>query len=291
MRIGIIGCGKVGASIAYRMMHADFVKELFLVDKKEDLAQGEAYDLNAASVPEEGICAKVCKIEELSNIDTVILCCGAKRDASKTRESLFEENKKIIKEVALCLKERLKNPFTIVITNPVEPLVRLLIEELQFDKRKTFGLGTYIDTVRLKYLLSESLGISFRKIDVLAMGEHGERMFFPKTPSTIEGKRVFEVLSFDEWERVCKKTKGMGATLIELKGGASWAVASCVYRVLSSIFYDKKEIFPLSVYLDSSHYGVKQDVKSVPVKVGKEGITEILLIPLNEEERAWIKGV
>ena len=71
-------------------------------------------------------------------------------------------------------------------------------------------------------------------------------------------------------------------------GSAFYAPATATAQMVNAIILDKKEIFPCAVYLEGE-YGINGVVVGVPVKLGKNGIEQIVELKLAPEENAALK--
>jgi len=67
-------------------------------------------------------------------------------------------------------------------------------------------------------------------------------------------------------------------------GSAFYAPASAAVEMAESILKDKKKILPCATYLEGE-YGIHGLFIGVPVKLGSNGVEEVIEITLTEEEK------
>ena len=72
--------------------------------------------------------------------------------------------------------------------------------------------------------------------------------------------------------------------IINAKGSTYYAIAEAVRRIVEAIVRDERAILPVSVLLEGQ-YGIGGICMGIPCVIGKNGIEEILEIPLNENEK------
>jgi malate dehydrogenase len=292
MKVSIIGCGNVGSTIALLISLRDFVKELIVVDIVEGLPQGKMLDLSQmVSFFENKVEIKGTNdFKEIKNSQFVIVTAGASRRPGMTRLELLKTNQKILKDISLEIKKFAPSSFVIVVTNPLDVMSYLVYKETGISKNKIMGMAGVLDSVRFKYFLSKELNISSFQIQTFVLGGHGDEMVPLINYTTVSGIPLRKILNRKKIEEIVKMTKNAGGEIVSLVklGSAYFAPAMSVIKMLESIVFDRKEILPVSVYLEGE-YGFSDVFLGVPVKLGKGGVEEIIELKLTNKEKNLLK--
>jgi len=287
MKISIIGSGRLGSTTAFELINRELASEIVLVDIIPNLPQGEAMDLNQMSA-EKGKNIVVYGSNDYKDIkDTsiVIVTAGVARKPGMTRMDLLKTNAPIVRDVTKEIVKYAKDSIIIVVTNPMDVMTYVALKTSNFERNRVIGMGGQLDSARYREILSQMLNISRSSIKALVIGEHGETMF-PIPRFSIAGyKRVSELLDAEKIKEAEEKTRKIAAEVIALKGATVFAPISCIATLVESIVKDKKDMLPVSAYLQGE-YGVKDVCIGVPAIIGRNGIEKIIELDLNEEEKA-----
>jgi malate dehydrogenase len=146
------------------------------------------------------------------------------------------------------------------------------------------GMAGILDTARYRAFLAEALDVSPRDIQALLMGGHGDTMVPLPRYTTVSGIPVTELIDADKLNAIVERTKSGGGELVNLMGTSAWyAPGSAAAQMVEAIILDQKRIFPCCVKLDGE-YGLNNMFVGAPVKLGKNGIEQIIEVSLNEAE-------
>ena len=285
MTITIVGSGRVGASVALNCGLRE-LDDILLLDVIEGLPQGEAMDINH-QLSELGIDCKVKgsnSYEDMNNSEFVVLVAGLGRKPGMTRMDLLNKNANIVKDVATKIATHANNAILVVVTNPLDPMTYLALKTTRFDKNKVIGMGGMLDLSRFKSFIHDATGFSRASIQAMVISEHGENMLPLLRFSSIGGIPLNEFLSKGQSEEIFEKTKKVAAEVIALKGATVYAPGNAVATMIDSIKKNKKEVIPVSAYLEGE-YGISDLCIGVPVVLGSNGIEKIIELNLNEFER------
>ena len=285
MTITIVGSGRVGASVALNCGLRE-LDDILLLDVIEGLPQGEAMDINH-QLSELGIDCNVKgsnSYEDMNNSEFVVLVAGLGRKPGMTRMDLLNKNASIVRDVATKIASHAKNAILVVVTNPLDPMTYLALKTTRFDKNKVIGMGGMLDLSRFKSFIHDATGFSRASIQAMVISEHGENMLPLLRFSSIGGIPLNEFLSKGQSEEIFEKTKKVAAEVIALKGATVYAPGNAVATMIDSIKKNKKEVIPISAYLEGE-YGVSDLCIGVPVVLGSNGIEKIIELNLNEFER------
>lgn len=295
-KIGIIGCGNVGSTIAFDLAGSGLFKEMVLLDINKKRAEGDAMDLSHG-LPFIGP-MKIYQGEykDLADCGIIIIAAGANQKPGETRPELLGRNRVIMNSIMEQLLRYNKDCIIIVVSNPVDVLTRMVFEASGFPPERVIGSGTVLDTARLKYLLGEHFKVDIRNVHAFIIGEHGDEEFAVWSSANISGinlddyyklkdKRDFEKLKPEIQEQVINSAY----RIIEGKGATYYGIAKAVGRIVECIVKDQHSILPVSVLVDG-HYGLHGIYMSLPVILGKNGVEQILDFDLNEDELSHLEN-
>jgi malate dehydrogenase len=290
MKVTVVGAGAVGASCAEYIAIKNFASEVVLLDIKEGYAEGKAMDLmQTASL--NGFDTKITGItndySKTANSDICVITSGIPRKPGMTREELIGINAGIVKTVSSSLIQHSPKTIIIVVSNPMDTMAYLVHKSTNLPKNRIIGMGGALDSARFKYRLAEALGGPISDVDGMVIGGHSDTGMIPLTRlATRNGVPVAEFLKEDRLSQVLEDTKVGGATLTKLLGTSAWyAPGAAVSSLVQAIACDQKKVFPCSVLLEGE-YGFKDICLGVPVVLGKNGIEEIIILKLNDAEKA-----
>ena len=143
MKIGIVGMGWVGSSVAMSTLHSGLANELLLNDVQSDLAEGEAMDLAHGASFYPGAHVRAAGIEEMNEADAVVIAAGRGGRPGESRLDLVRENAAIVRAIGKQLTDA--RGLIIVVTNPVDVLTHVVAEASGLPCEKVIGTGTMLD--------------------------------------------------------------------------------------------------------------------------------------------------
>jgi len=283
--IAVVGAGRVGTSTALQIAMRE-LGDITLVDIIEGLPQGEALDLNHA-------CATL-KLDvdvrgsndyrDIAGSEIVVITAGFIRKADMTRLDLLHKNSQIIKSIAKELREYTPKAKVIVVTNPLDVMTYVCWKTSGFEASRVMGFSGLLDTGRFNYLLRKALGISYRSINSMVVGEHGDSMVLLPRFSYAGAASIQSLLGDGVLSKI-EETRKAGAEIIRLKGwSAHHAPGAGVALMVEAIAKDSKTVTPVSAYLDGQ-YGFKDIYTVVPCILGSAGVEKVIELPLNSEEK------
>ena len=289
MKVSIIGGGGlVGSCAASALQFGRIVREIALVDVNLELAEGQALDLlhGASLISDQKIYAS--GTEAVKDSDVICITAGLRRKPDESRLDLINRNVALFRNILADVKQHGVKPCAkvFVVSNPVDVLTYLAVQELGLPPAQVIGLGTVLDTTRLRSMLAQRLNMPPTQVQTLILGEHGDSMVPVWSAAQVAG------LPLDKYPGVTpaliaeveKKTRGSGAEVIKKKGGAGFAVGASIADVIHSIALDQHRILPVSS-LQNGAYGLRDVCISVPTVVGKKGVVECFEIDLWPKEK------
>lgn len=280
-KVVLIGCGNVGMAYSYALVNQKvYVDELVLIDINKDKAEGEAMDLNhCMAYSPAKIKVRVGDYEDCKDAKIVVIAAGANQLPGETRMDLIDKNSKIFKSIIESVVNSGFNGIFVVATNPLDVMTYITLKYSNFPFNKVIGSGTTLDTSRLRYLLSEKLGVCPKNIEAYVIGEHGDSEFIPWSNVNIAYKKISDYLSVDELDKIEDEVRNAAYEIINRKGATAYGIGMCLVRITSAILEDKKIILPVSSWDTRNSLCI-----STPAIVGKDGVDDKIYIPLNDEE-------
>ncbi len=290
-KVTVVGAGYVGATAAQRLAEKELC-DVALIDIIEGLPQGKALDL-AEAAPIEKHDAHITGsngYEASDRSDIVIITAGIPRKPGMSRDDLLSTNAGIMKNVTQQVVERSPDAVIIVVSNPLDAMCHVAYETSGFPKNRVIGMAGVLDSARLRTFISMELDVSVENTTAFVLGGHGDTMVPLPRYSTVAGIPITELLSKERIDALVKRTAAGGAEIVGLlkTGSAYYAPASAAVEMAESILKDKKKILPCSAYLEGE-YGINGLFVGVPVKLGANGIEEVIEITLTKEENAALE--
>jgi L-lactate dehydrogenase len=294
MKVAIIGGGGlVGSCAGFALQAGKIVREIALVDVNRELADGQALDLmhGSALLADQRITGG--GTEQAVDADLVVITASLRRKPDESRLDLINRNVALFRGILADLKKHglKKDAMVFVVSNPVDVLTYLAVKELSLSPQRVFGLGTMLDTTRLRGILAQQLNVPPTQVSAMILGEHGDSMVAIWSAAQVAG------LPLDKWpgvspaliQEVEKRTRGSGAEVIKKKTGAGFAVGVSIAEVVHSIALDRRRILPVST-LQTGTYQLRDVCLSVPTVIGREGILGHVEIELWPKERMSLQN-
>jgi len=287
-RVGIVGAGNVGSTVAYSLAMQGSCHEIILRDNKIDIAKGKALDMSqASSAARSHTVVRVAEdMSEMADCDVVVVTAGSPRLPGMSRDDLLMINANVTKEVMQGVKKYSPNAIIIMVSNPLDAMTYVAVKESGFDRRKVIGMAGLLDSARMASFIQEKLGYGGGQIRASVMGGHGDDMVPLPRYSTVAGVPLADVLSNDEIEGIVHRTRHGGAEIVgHLKtGSAYYAPGKATSIMVDAILRDTKQIHPCAIMLDGE-YGYSDVVSGVPIMIGADGAEKIIEVTLNEKEQ------
>lgn len=295
-KVGVIGCGFVGASSAFALMQSGLFSEMVLNDADRAKAEGEALDISHG-LP----FAKPMKIyagvyDDLMDCSILVITAGAGQKPGETRLDLVKKNVGIFKSIIPEIAKRNYEGILLIVANPVDILTYAAVKLSGFPENRVFGSGTVLDTARLKYLLGEHLSIDNRSVHAFIIGEHGDSEIAAWSSANVSGIPLNDFcelrghIEHDEsMSRIAENVKNSAYEIIEKKKATYYGIAMSVRRICEAIIRDEKSILPVSS-MQHGEYGIHDVSLSVPAIVGRGGVERVVPIELSPEEKEALQA-
>jgi malate dehydrogenase len=290
-KITVVGGGNVGATTAQRLAERDYA-DVVLVDIVEGMPQGKALDLNQSGpvVGYEPNVVGTNGYEETSGSDIVVITSGFPRQPGMSRDDLLAKNKEIVGGVAAEVKDRSPDAIVIVVTNPLDAMCHVAFDTTQFPRQRVIGMAGILDSARFRTFLAWELGVSVRDVTGFVLGGHGDTMVPVVSYTNVAGVPVRQKISDERLEEIVQRTRDGGAEVVKLlqKGSAFYAPAAAVAEMVDAIVLDQKRVLPCAA-LCQGEFGLEGLFVGVPVRLGVEGVEEIVEIELEDDERGELE--
>ena len=291
-KVGVIGLGHVGAHVAYSLAVQGIADELVLVDMKEQKLASEVQDLrDAAAYLPHRVTVNPGDFADLGDCDVIVNSVG-KIELLETHDRLTEMDFTIaaVRGYVDKIKASGFDGVLINITNPCDIVTRELAMGLGLPKGRVFGTGTGLDTSRLLSALNRQTGIDHKSITAYMLGEHGALQFAPWSCVSFRGMPLDEWAKTDEkfrFDRDALQKESIGGGWVTYAGKqcTEYGICTTAARMVHIVLHDEKAIMPASMELDGE-YGEAGLFAGVPCLIGKNGVEQIIELPLTDEEKA-----
>lgn len=288
MKVGIIGAGNVGATLAFSLMNKNICGEIILKDIREDIVEAMALDISqAANATNSQTKVKFAlKKEDLSGCDIIVITAGIARKPGMSRDDLLLTNAKIVRMVVDETLEYNKNAIFIIISNPLDAMVYAALKASGLPRNRVLGMAGVLDSSRMAHFIQEKLGYAQGEIEAWVMGGHGDDMVPLVNHTLVAGKKLSDLLEPQDIDEIVQKTRNGGAQIVGLlkTGSAYYAPANSASLMIEAILKDTKQAMPCSLLLQGE-YGYNDVVAGVPLILGKNGAEEIVQFELSKEQK------
>ncbi|HYW95142.1 MAG TPA: malate dehydrogenase [Bacteroidales bacterium] len=287
-KITVIGAGNVGATCANVIAHKDLAKEVVIVDIKEGVAEGKALDIwQSSSINNfnSRVIGSTNDYLKTRGSGVVVITSGLPRKPGMSRDDLIKTNAGIVKEVTEKVIRYSPEAIVIVVSNPLDVMTYAAYLAANKPSNRVFGMAGTLDTGRYKAFLADALDVSPKDIHAMLLGGHGDTMVPLPRYTSVNGIPVTELLDGDVIAKIVERTRKGGGELVNLMGTSAWyAPGAAAAQMVEAIVDDQKRIFPVCACLNGE-YGLKNIYLGVPVKLGRQGVEEIIEINLNQDEK------
>jgi malate dehydrogenase len=295
-KVTVVGAGNVGATCAHWIASRELA-DVVLIDIVEGLPQGKALDLLEAS-PVMKFDINIVgsnTYEATAGSDVVVITAGVPRRKDPvtgkypSRDELVKTNQKIVGEVARQVAKFSPNAILIVVSNPLDAMCHVVLNESGFPAARVIGQAGALDTARYKTFIAQELGVSVRDVHAIVLGGHGDTMVPLPRHTSVAGIPVRELMPEDKLQAIIERTRNGGGEIVGLIGVSAWyAPAAGTVEMVEAIVKDQKRVIPSAVLLDGQ-YGYNGLYIGVPVVLGAKGAERIIEMQLNDDEKKMLE--
>lgn len=291
-KISLIGAGNIGTILAYSLSRKK-IGQIALIDVVDGLAEGKCLDL-AQSFPVDNISGKIEGTTDISKIKdsaAIIITAGVARKPGMSRDDLIEINFSIMSKIGKAIKKFSPKAFVICVTNPLDAMVWSLKNIIGIHSNMIVGMAGILDSARFRFFLAKELDVCVESIQTMVLGGHGDTMVPLLDFTSISGIPLKSFIddkkiSKDAIKKIIKRTRNGGGEIVSLMKDSSafYSPACSAIEMLESFLFDEKKILPCSAFLNGQ-YGFKDIFVGVPVKIGKNGIEEVVELQLSSSSK------
>ncbi|SEA18890.1 malate dehydrogenase (NAD) [Haloplanus vescus] len=283
-KVSVIGAaGNVGAAAGYNIALRDIADEVVFVDipDMESETVGQAADTNHGIAYDSNTVVRQGDYSATEGSDVVVITAGIPRKPGQTRIDLAGDNTPIMEDISSSLAEYNDDFVSITTSNPVDLLNRHLYEAGDRDRHSVIGFGGRLDSARFRYVLSERFDAPVQNVEATILGEHGDAQVPAFSKVRVDGRDP--EFDADEREEILGNLQESAMDVIERKGSTEWGPATGVGHMVEAVIRDTGEVLPGSVVLDGE-YGYEDTAFGVPVKLGSNGVEEVVEWDLDDYE-------
>lgn len=255
MKIGIVGCGMVGAASAYALVMSGVGREIVMVDLDRKRAEAEANDIYHAVPFAHPLKVRAGDYSDLKGARVVVIAAGVAQKPGETRLHLLKRNAEVFQKVVPAILEQSREAVLLVVTNPVDIMTHIAVHfaaRFGVPQTSVIGSGTTLDTARFRALLGLHFGVDPHYVHAYVIGEHGDSEVLAWSQATIAG------LSLDEFGKICGKPLSSGDRqqidenvrraayqIIAGKGATYYGIGAAVARIVDVLLHDQRAILTI----------------------------------------------
>ena len=290
-KVAVIGCGFVGASIAFALMQRGLFSEMVLLDVDQAKAEGEAMDLSDGLPYAASMDIYAGTYDDVTDCALIVLTAGVNQKPGETRLDLISRNIQILQSIVPQIRARKFDGILLVVTNPVDVLTYAAWRLSGLPAQRVIGSGTVLDTARLKQLLGQHLQVDSRNVHAFIIGEHGDSELAVWSGSNVSGLNLDDFCRLRGMQNdpaamqaLYETVRNSAYEIIRRKGATYYGIAMAVSRIAECIVKDEHAVLPVSVVAESVK-DLEELSLSIPAILGSNGVEQVLEIPLNSSER------
>ncbi|MGQ5709612.1 L-lactate dehydrogenase [Lactobacillus sp. PSON] len=287
-KVGIIGMGHVGATVAYTLFTHGIVDDLVLFDKNEDKVNAEYNDLHD-TLARNNYYVNVIQQDwdALEDADIIVTAFGDIAASVKNNDRFgeFSLNAKNAREVGEKIKDSGFHGVLINISNPCDAVTSILQETTGLKKNRVFGTGTFLDTARMQRIVGEELMQDPRNVEGLVLGEHGSSQFTAWSTVRVNNKMALQLFTEDQQQKISAQSNKNSFIVANGKGYTSYAIATCAVKLVEAVFSDARLYAPVSVYNPEFKTYI-----GYPAIIGRDGIEELVELKLTSDEHEKLES-
>lgn len=292
-KVALIGTGFVGMSFAYALLNSGECDQLVLIDINKVKAHGESMDLNhGLPFAKRNMLIYNGEYSDCCDADIVVIAAGVNQKDGESRIELLNRNYEVFKSIITPVVDSGFEGIFLVATNPVDIMTKITLDLSGFESSRVIGSGTTLDTARLRYLLGDYFKIDPRNVHAYVIGEHGDSELIPWSQAYITTKNIYDIIDssnglykFEDLYKISKNVTNAAQEIIRAKNATYYGIGMALVRIVRAIFGDEKSALTVSVFLNGQ-YGVNGIYAGLPTIIGRNGVEDIIVLDLKENERA-----
>lgn len=285
-KVGIVGTGFVGSSIAYAMINQGITNELFLIDVNDEKAKGEAHDLSdGIGWGQTNVTVFAGDYNDCKDADIMVITAGINQKPGQSRLDLVDTNAKIMTDITNSIMASGFDGILVIASNPVDVLTYVAWKASGLPHSRVIGTGTTLDTTRLKSAVAAKLAVDPRCVHGYIIGEHGDSETAVWSHTTIGGKNIreWDGITEEVLETMYVNVRDAAYDIIDKKQATYYGIGMSTTRIVKAVLNNEQCVLPISAYQQGA-YGVDDVFTGTPAIVGQEGVREIIALPISDSE-------
>ena len=290
-KVTVVGAGNVGATVAQGIALKELA-DVVLVDIVEGVPQGKSLDMMETAPIEkyDSILRGTNTYDGTEDSDVVVITAGLPRKPGMSRDDLLWKNEEIVGGVTAEIAKRSPNCVIIVVSNPLDAMCEVARRVSKFPRERVLGMAGVLDSARMRAFIAMELNVSVENTHAFVLGGHGDTMVPLPRYSTVAGIPITELISKERIDAIVDRTRNGGVEIVNLLKTSAWyAPGAASVEMVEAILKDKRKILPCAAYLQGE-YGFNDLFVGVPVKLGRNGIEQIIEIELTTDEKAALQN-
>jgi malate dehydrogenase len=289
-KVTVVGAGNVGATVAQGIALKELA-DVVLVDIVEGVPQGKSLDMMETAPIEtyDSILSGTNTYDGTENSDVVVITAGLPRKPGMSRDDLLWKNEEIVAGVTREVSRRSPNAILVIVSNPLDAMCEVARRVSGFPRERVIGMAGVLDSARMRSFIAMELNVSVENTHAFVLGGHGDTMVPLPRYSTVAGIPITELISKERIDAIVDRTRNGGAEIVNLLKTSAWyAPGAAAVEMVEAILHDKRKVLPCAAYL-TGEYGFNGLFVGVPVKLGRNGMEQIIEIKLTDDERAALQ--
>jgi len=291
-KVAIVGAGNVGSAFAFSLMISGISREIVLIDRNTEKAEGESMDLNHGASFVSPVNIYSAGYEGCAGAKVVVITAGARQKPGETRIDLVQRNVEIFKSIIPQVVKYAEDAILLIVSNPVDILTYMSLKISGFPAERVIGSGTVLDSSRFRHLISKHCGLDPRNIHAYIVGEHGDTELPVWSHANIGGMLLPEYYAVcekdcdyeNDFKKIFEDVKKAAYKVIEAKGASYYAIGLSLVRIVKALLRNEHSVLPISSLI-SDYYGVDDICLSMPSVIGKKGVEKVLKLELSDIEQ------
>jgi malate dehydrogenase len=289
-KVTIIGAtGNVGTFAAHAISSIPHVNEILLYGRegRESLLKGITQDLGD-SFAARGTDIRVkwtTSLDDIAGSDIVVITAGTPRTSGQDRMDLAMGNARVIAPLAKKIGQIAPDTKILVVTNPVDVMTSVALKYSKLKTCQVFGLGTHLDSMRLKSLIASFFHVHVSEVHTRVIGEHGDSLVPLWSATTIGGIKISNLPEFSHLpvQEIIHSVKCSGQQIILNKGSTVYGPGEAIASLVRTVLSDENRILTVSAYIRSEVHGIGDVCIGVPARINRKGVFPIA-IRIDESE-------
>jgi malate dehydrogenase len=285
-KVTVVGGGNVGATVAQGIALKELA-DVVVVDIIEGVPQGKTLDLMETAPVEksDAVLTGANNYDPTENSDIVVITAGLPRKPGMSRDDLLWKNEEIVAAVTREVAKRSPKSILVVVSNPLDAMCEVARRVSRFPRERVIGMAGVLDSARMRAFIAMELNVSVENTHAFVLGGHGDTMVPLPRYSTVAGIPITELIAKERIDAIVDRTRNGGAEIVNLLKTSAWyAPGASTVEMVEAILKDKRKILPCAAFLQGE-YGINGLYVGVPVKLGRNGIEQIVQIKLTDDER------